>query len=103
MNKSQLIEAVWLRQRAGLAHRKLNQSDVRQITEAIFEIIAETLESGEGVTVAGFGRFLLHERKGQVVKHPTNGEVYTTPARPRVKFRASPLLSVRVLGGEGRG
>ena len=97
MNKNQLTQTVWEKQREGLAHRKLNKSDVRQIVESLFETITETLEVGEGVTVAGFGRFLLHKREGRRVTHPATDESYTIPSRIQVKFRASPMLKVRVL------
>ena len=61
MNKSELIKEVALK-------RKLSFNEATNAVDAIMEAIAETMHKGEGVTLVGFGSFVI-------------------PAKRQVKFR----------------
>lgn len=56
MNKSELIKEVALK-------RKLSFNEATNAVDAIMEAIAETMHKGEGVTLVGFGSFVIQGRE----------------------------------------
>ena len=58
MNKSELIKEVALK-------RKLSFNEATNAVDAIMEAIAETMHKGEGVTLVGFGSFVIQGRKAR--------------------------------------
>ena len=55
MNKSELIKEVALK-------RKLSFNEATNAVDVIMEAIAETMHKGEGVTLVGFGSFVIQGR-----------------------------------------
>ena len=70
----------------------LNQREAKAMVEVFFETIVKALERGEEVKLAGFGSFLLHDKKERPGRNPKTGEKALVSARRVVKFRASPKL-----------
>ncbi|MFS2534287.1 HU family DNA-binding protein [Bacteroides ovatus] len=80
MNKSELIKEVALK-------RKLSFNEATNAVDAIMEAIAETMHKGEGVTLVGFGSFVIQERKARNGHNPATGGSMLIPAKRQVKFR----------------
>ena len=80
MNKSELIKEVALK-------RKLRFSEATNAVDAIMEAIAETMHKGEGVTLVGFGSFVIQGRKARNGHNPATGGSMLIPAKRQVKFR----------------
>lgn len=80
MNKSELIKEVALK-------RKLSFNEATNAVDAIMEAIAETMHKGEGVTLVGFGSFVIQGRKARNGHNPATGGSMLILAKRQVKFR----------------
>ena len=60
------------------------------------EVIAERLSAGETVTISGFGRFRVREKRAREGRNPKTGEAAAIPARRVVSFRSSVNLRERI-------
>ncbi len=81
MNKSELIEKV-------AQNAELNKAAAARAVEATFNIIADTLKSGDSVTLSGFGTFSVSNRKARTGRNPRTGEPITIAATKSPKFKA---------------
>lgn len=64
--------------------------------EAVFEAIAAELESGEKVTIVGFGTFSISERAAREGRNPATGASIDIDAKKVVKFKPGKELKERV-------
>ena len=67
MNKPELISKV-------VKKNNLTKKEVEEVTASIFEVIMDTLATGEKVVLSGFGTFEVHERAKKVGRNPQTGE-----------------------------
>lgn len=67
--------------------------------DAAFEVIAETLEEGESVTLSNFGTFKTRHRKSRQTYHPRTQEPVTIPEAQTTAFVPSAKLRDRVKNG----
>jgi DNA-binding protein HU-beta len=95
MNRQELIE--------GLAARTgLPEAAARRAVKALFGsqgdggMIADALDRGERVALAGFGTFVVRERGERAIRDPRTGAHRTVPARRAVAFRAGIALRDRM-------
>ncbi len=78
--------------------RRLNKSEMLNKVEAakaidlLLEIIKRKLESGESVTVSGFGKFSVVDKKARRGRNPRTGEDLILEARRVVRFKPSGVL-----------
>jgi integration host factor subunit alpha len=63
-----------------------------QIVEQIFQILKETLETGEKVKISGFGNFIPREKRPRKGRNPQTGEAVTISGRRVVTFKTSAIL-----------
>ena len=89
MNKADLVNSI--SEQTGLTKTKSNQ-----VVDAITNIIAETLSSGDKVTLVGFGTFTTTERNARKGRNPKTGEVIEIPAKRVAKFKAGSDLTKNV-------
>lgn len=86
MNKSEMARK--LAQRCGMT-----QGDATYVIETIFSpvegIIADELDGGGRVTIAGFGSFELRRREARKGRNPRTGEAISVPARNYPAFKAA--------------
>ena len=73
-----------------------NQSS--KIVEILLELIKNSLESGEGVLISGFGKFCVKEKKQRRGRNPATGESMMIRPRRVVTFRCSGKLRDKVNG-----
>ncbi|SCM69907.1 HU family DNA-binding protein [Desulfovibrio sp. 86] len=86
MSKSDLIKK--LKEEAGLA--TLAQAEAAY--EKLFASIAETLKSGNAVTIPGFGSFKTTKRAARKGRNPRTGAEIQIPASTVVKFTPGKAL-----------
>ena len=74
----------------------LNKREAKEFVDAYFEVIRESLESGENVKLSGFGNFQLREKNQRPGRNPKTGEEIPISARRVVTFRPGQKLRARV-------
>ena len=85
MTKADIIEKVKNR----IGGKRKNSQD---LVESVFELLKTTLESGENVKIAGFGKFEVKQKKDRRGRNPQTGESITIKARRILSFKPSTLL-----------
>ncbi len=85
MNKETLIKKV-------AQKGEISEIDSMIAIETALDIITETLEAGEKVSLVGFGIFEIHDRKARGGKNPRTGEDINITASKLPVFRASKNL-----------
>lgn len=76
-----------LAEKTGLARPK-----ARATVDAMLETIEASLKSGHQVRLAGFGTFVVSERKGGKGRDPRTGEEIDIPDSKSVRFRPGKQL-----------
>ncbi|MDF3051109.1 MAG: histone family protein DNA-binding protein [Pseudonocardia sp.] len=79
MNKSQLVDA--------LSDRLGDRRTAAGAVDAILEIVVDTVQSGESVSLAGFGVFESRARAARLGRNPRTGESVAVPATTVPAFR----------------
>jgi len=85
MNKSDLITHV-------SEATELSKKDVTKAVDAVFEAIAEALQSGDKVQLVGFGNFEVRERSARKGRNPQTGEEIEIPASKIPAFKPGKAL-----------
>ena len=80
MNKNDLIQLV--SDRTGLA-----KNDAAKAVDGVFDVITDTLKSGDEVRLTGFGVFVVAQRAGGKGRNPQTGaEIEIKPSKtPRFR------------------
>ena len=85
MTKADLVKKVNL-------NTDLTKKDSGQIVEHIFDLLKETLESGENIKIAGFGNFEVKEKATRRGRNPQTGTTIEITARKVLTFKPSQVL-----------
>jgi integration host factor subunit alpha len=85
MTKADLVQIV--REKIGFGTKESTE-----IVEQVFEIIQESLESGEKVKISGFGNFVIRAKRPRKGRNPKTGEELVISGRTVVTFKPSPVL-----------
>jgi len=85
MNKKELIKAV-------ATKTGFSQKDIAEVVDVILGTITDTLVDGNEVNIAGFGKFLVHERAAREGVNPRTGEALHIEASKAPKFKAGKAL-----------
>lgn len=85
MTKADLINAIY--ERVGFSKK-----ESAKIVELVFEILKETLETGEKVKISGFGNFVVREKRARIGRNPQTNEEITILARRVLTFKPSQIL-----------
>lgn len=91
MTKAELVERVY--ERAGIAKK-----DSAELVEAVFEMMKNTLESGETLKVSGFGSFIVKKKADRKGRNPQTGEQINISARSILTFKPSTVLKSAING-----
>ncbi len=89
MTKSNIIDE--LAKRTGFK-KKVAES----VVDALFDIIEESLASGEKVQISGFGTFELRERGARNGRNPFTGEPMVIGPTRHVSFNIGRTLKERI-------
>ncbi len=85
MNKTDLITQV-------VEKTDLQKKDATKAVEAVFEAIADALQSGDKVQMVGFGNFEVRERSARKGRNPQTGEEIEIPASKIPAFKPGKAL-----------
>lgn len=91
LTKAELAELLF--ERLGL-----NKRESKDMVEAFFEIIHDTLVTGDDVKLSGFGNFNIRRKAPRPGRNPRTGEAIPIKARNVVTFHASHKLKGIVQG-----
>ena len=92
LTKAQLAELLY--EQIGL-----NKRESKDMVDAFFDLISESLVRGEDVKISGFGNFQIRTKAPRPGRNPRTGEPVAIEARRVVTFHASPKLKESVQGG----
>lgn len=76
----------------------LNKRESKDMVEAFFDIVNETLVGGTDVKLSGFGNFSIRRKAPRPGRNPRTGESIPIAARNVVTFHASHKLKAVVQG-----
>ena len=85
LTKAQLAELLF-------QHIGLNKRESKDMIDAFFDRIGQTLESGVEVKISGFGNFQLRNKTARPGRNPKTGQMIPITARRVVTFHASQKL-----------
>ncbi|GAB4393739.1 MAG: integration host factor subunit alpha [Gammaproteobacteria bacterium] len=80
----------------------LNKKEAKIFVDEYFELIRETLESGEFVKQSGFGGLFLKDKNARPGRNPKTGVEVTIEPRRVVIFRAGQKLRAQVENESGQ-
>ena len=89
MTRSQLITTV-------AAETNVSAAEVEIVLDSVCSTIMETLGKGDKVTIAGFGRFEMRERKTKAYTNPKTKETSQLAPTSIPGFKASGIMKGRV-------
>jgi len=76
----------------------LNKRESKDMVEAFFELVHDSLVSGTDVKLSGFGNFQIRRKAPRPGRNPRTGETIPIDARSVVTFHASQKLKDMVQG-----
>jgi len=85
MTKAEIVEQIY--ERVGFSKK-----EAAELVEKVFELMKETLATGEKVKISGFGNFVVREKKARIGRNPQTGEEITISARRVLTFKPSQVL-----------
>ncbi len=85
ITKSNLIQIV-------MRNSELRRNEANKFVEDFFEVIINSLESGDSVKIPGFGNFILRDKDARIGRNPKTKEEFPIAARRVVSFRTSNML-----------
>ncbi|MBF9233651.1 HU family DNA-binding protein [Microvirga alba] len=85
MNKNELIEHI-------AQEYELTKTFAKDLVENVFQSITDAVHKGEEVSIFGFGKFKLTERKARKGRNPQTGEAIKIAASKNVKFEQAKAL-----------
>ncbi len=82
---------------AGLAEKLgINKREAKEVVEAFFDTVINSLVSGNEVKLSGFGNFTTREKNSRPGRNPKTGEPVEIVERRVVTFHAGQKLKARV-------
>ena len=85
MNKSDLIDVI-------ADKADISKASAGRALDAVIEGITGALQSGDQVSVVGFGTFMVKERAERTGRNPQTGETMTIKASKSPGFKAGKAL-----------
>lgn len=89
LTKAQLAELLF--EKIGL-----NKRESKDMVDAFFELIADSLVEGDDVKITGFGNFQIRTKAPRPGRNPRTGETIPIRARRVVTFHASYKLKEQI-------
>ena len=74
----------------------LNKRESKDMIDAFFDLIADSLVDGKDVKISGFGNFQIRTKAPRPGRNPRTGEAIPIEARRVVTFHASQKLKAMV-------
>ncbi|MEY5044082.1 MAG: hypothetical protein RJA19_1309 [Bacteroidota bacterium] len=86
MNKAELVDAM-------AEKANLSKADAKKALDAFIDATSGALNSGDRVSLVGFGSFSVSERAERKGRNPQTGAEITIAAKRVVKFKAGAELA----------
>jgi integration host factor subunit alpha len=86
MTKAEIVQALYARV-GGFSKR-----ESADIVDNIFEMLKETLGTGEKIKISGFGNFVLRDKRQRPGRNPQTGDPIRISERRVLTFKASQIL-----------
>jgi len=80
-------------------HVGLSKTRSRIVVENLFELMKQTLESGENLLISGFGKFIVRGKSERRGRNPQTTEDLRLRARRVVVFKTSGVLRNKINKG----
>ncbi len=80
------------------AHFGKSQKEIKQILDSLAQIITESIDKGQAVSIPGFGVFSTQNMKARKLFNPDDKNYYLVPEKRIVRFAASSLLKSNLPG-----
>jgi len=74
----------------------LNKRESKDMIDAFFDLVAQSLVSGNDVKITGFGNFQIRTKAPRPGRNPRTGEAIPIKARRVVTFHASHKLKEQI-------
>lgn len=74
----------------------LNKRESKDMVDAFFDLILDSLVNGQDVKISGFGNFQIRTKAARPGRNPRTGEVVAIDARRVVTFHASQKLKEHI-------
>jgi integration host factor subunit alpha len=78
----------------------LNKREAKDMVDAFFDLMRDSLVAGDDVKLSGFGNFQIRTKASRPGRNPRTGEPVDIKARRVVTFHASHKLKAVVQGEE---
>jgi integration host factor subunit alpha len=85
MTKADLVETIY--EKIGFSRK-----ESAEIVDLVFDLMKETLESGEKIKISGFGNFLVRQKRSRKGRNPQTGKEIQISARRVLTFKPSQVL-----------
>ncbi len=93
MTKADIVEAIY--EKIGFSRK-----ESAEIVDLVFDLMKETLESGDKIKISGFGNFVVREKRSRKGRNPQTGQELEISARRVLTFKPSQVLR-KALNTEG--
>ena len=94
MNKVELAQKLWeLHSKKGV---EVSKKHAEEVVDFVFDTITDAMKKGDEVSIAGFGSFVVKQRKARQARNPKTGAAVNVPAMKVPKFRAGKGLKEAV-------
>ncbi len=80
-----------------MEHLEIGKNDADLLVNTFLESIIESLRTGDGVELRGFGSFRLRDRKARQGRNPRNGESVAIPAKRVAYFKLGKELRSKLI------
>lgn len=81
----------------------LNKRESKEMVDAFFDLVSQSLVEGDDVKLSGFGNFQIRTKAPRPGRNPRTGELIPIQARRVVTFHASTKLKEQIQSGETSG
>ena len=78
----------------------LNKRESKDMVDAFFDLVSESLVDGKDVKISGFGNFQIRTKAPRPGRNPRTGEAIPIAARRVVTFHASQKLKDQIQGDD---
>jgi integration host factor subunit alpha len=85
MTKADIVEIIY--EKIGFSRK-----ESAEIVDLVFDLLKETLETGDKVKISGFGNFVIREKRSRKGRNPQTGEEIQISARRVLTFKPSQVL-----------
>ncbi len=89
MTKADIVEKIY--EKIGFSKK-----ESAELVELVFDIMKNTLETGDKIKIAGFGNFVVKEKADRRGRNPQTGEEIVITARKILTFKPSQVLKASI-------